>query len=84
MSFEHILRALAHGTIIASFNIESFSLDRLRTLKRREVDKRHAEFVRMIRVHDAIDSGGHAAPKKPAAKRAAAKKKTAKKAARRR
>lgn len=79
MSFEHILRALAHGTIIASFNIESFSLDRLRTLKRREIDKRHAEFVKMIRVHDAIDGGARAAPKKPAAKKATAKKKAAKK-----
>lgn len=72
-SFAHILRALAHGTIIASFNIERFSLDRFKTLKRREIDKRHAEFVKMIRVHETSDRGAvrppAAAKKKPAAKR---------------
>ncbi len=47
-SFSSVLRALAHGTVIASFNIESFSLDRLKTLTRREIDKRHAEFAAMM------------------------------------
>lgn len=49
-SFESILRALAHGTIIASFNIESFSLERLKTLSRRELDKRYDAFAKMIRL----------------------------------
>lgn len=49
-SFDSILRALAHGTIIASFNIESFSLDRLKTLTRRELDKRYESFAKMIRL----------------------------------
>jgi cytidine kinase len=47
-SFANILRSLAHGTVIASFNIESFSLDRLKTLKRSEVQKRYSEFLAML------------------------------------
>lgn len=51
-SFEQILRALAHGTVIASFNIESFSLDRLKALKPKQLSKRYDEYLKMIRVHD--------------------------------
>ncbi|MBY0263747.1 MAG: hypothetical protein K2Q20_15485, partial [Phycisphaerales bacterium] len=49
-SYGQILSALAHGTIVASFNIESFSLDRLKTLKAAELRKRYAEFLQMLRV----------------------------------
>ncbi|MBL9031092.1 MAG: sugar kinase [Phycisphaerae bacterium] len=42
--------AIAHGTIMASFNIESFSLERLTTLTRAELDKRYREFAAMVRV----------------------------------
>ncbi|GJQ29998.1 MAG: sugar kinase [Phycisphaerae bacterium] len=45
-----IRSALAHGTIVASFNIESFSLERLKTLTKREIDARVAEYAAMIRV----------------------------------
>ncbi len=61
-SFDQILRALAHGTIVASFNIESFSLDRLKTLKKSELLRRHREYLRMMRVHE----GSSAGPAKPA------------------
>ncbi len=50
MSFVSVRRALAHGTVIASFNIEAFSLDRLKTLTRREVDARYEEYLGMVRV----------------------------------
>ena len=50
-SLESLMRALAHGTVMASFNIESFSLDRLRTLTREELDARYASFAGMLRVH---------------------------------
>lgn len=63
--FENILRALAHGTIVASFNIESFSLDRLKTLKPAELTKRHGEYLKMLRVHDGV---GMSTPKAGAAK----------------
>lgn len=55
-SFTNILRALAHGTIIASFNIESFSLDRLKTLKRAELTKRYNEYLKMLRVYEGAPS----------------------------
>ena len=49
-SFNSVRRALAHGTVIASFNIEAFSLDRLKTLTRRELDARYEEYLGMVRV----------------------------------
>jgi sugar/nucleoside kinase (ribokinase family) len=50
VSFGALREALAHGTVVASFNIESFSLERLAKLTRPELDKRYAEFVGMVRV----------------------------------
>jgi sugar/nucleoside kinase (ribokinase family) len=50
-SFESLLRALAHGTVMASFNIESFSLNRLKSLKAEELDARYAQFAGMLRIH---------------------------------
>lgn len=49
-SFEAVRRALVAGTIVASFNIEAFSLDRLKTLSRAEIDGRTAEYASMLRV----------------------------------
>ncbi len=51
-SFETIQAALAHGTVVASFNIESFTLSRLQTLKKAELDARLREFAKMIKVTD--------------------------------
>ncbi len=48
VSLESIRTALAHGTVIASFNIESFSLDRLASLRREEIAQRYEEFQRMV------------------------------------
>ena len=47
---DSIQTALAHGTIIASFAIESFSLDRLASLTKQEVAKRYEEFSEMVQV----------------------------------
>lgn len=49
-SFENIRRSLAHGTVIASFTIEAFSLGRLENLTRPQVDARYNEYVAMTRV----------------------------------
>lgn len=77
-SFTQVLRALAYGTIVASFNIESFTLDRLKTLKQSELKKRYAEYLKMLRVHDGIETS----PKpKASAKKAQTKAKPAKTAA---
>ena len=45
-----LLKAASHGTVAASFNIESFSLDRLMKLKKSDLVKRHKEFAAMTRV----------------------------------
>ncbi len=50
ISMPSIQQALAHGTVIASFTIESFSLDRLAKLTKEEVAKRYTEFQEMVRV----------------------------------
>ena len=49
-SYANIRQALVHGTVVASFNIEAFSLARLKTLTRPEIDARVKEFTDMIRV----------------------------------
>lgn len=43
--------ALAHGTVMASFTIETFSLDRLAGVTARELKERYDEFAGMLRVH---------------------------------
>ncbi len=45
-----IQQAMAHGTVIASFTLESFSLDRLATLKKEEIARRYTEFQAMAKV----------------------------------
>lgn len=40
--------ALAYGTVIASFNVEDFSLDRLKGLSRADVDQRFHEYRAML------------------------------------
>lgn len=49
-SFEVVQKSLAYGTVVASFNIESYSLDRLASLKKEELDERLAHFGRIVRV----------------------------------
>jgi sugar/nucleoside kinase (ribokinase family) len=49
-TYAQVRAALAHGTVVASFNIESFGLDRLASLTHRELDQRYEEYVRMVRV----------------------------------
>ncbi|MFO0832198.1 MAG: PfkB family carbohydrate kinase [Phycisphaerales bacterium] len=49
-SFEHVRRALVYGTVTASFTVESFSLDRLRGMTRKDLDARYHEYAAMVRV----------------------------------
>ncbi len=51
LGFDAIRRSLAHGTVIASFNIESFGLERLSALSREDVGGRFDAFARMMRLH---------------------------------
>lgn len=43
LSEENIRRAIVYGSVIASFNVEDFSLNRQRTLTREEIERRFAE-----------------------------------------
>ena len=47
---KELLVAASHGTVVASFNIESFSLARLQSLKAGELKKRHKAFAKMTRI----------------------------------
>jgi sugar/nucleoside kinase (ribokinase family) len=49
-SLATLQRAMAFGTVVASFTIEQFSLERLTTLTDREVGERMAEFGKVVRV----------------------------------
>lgn len=44
-SFDLLKKACIYGSVMASFNVEDFSLDRLRSLKADEIEKRYQEFV---------------------------------------
>jgi len=48
LSLPAIRRAMAFGTIVASFNIEAFSLDRLLQIKRDDIDTRLKTFTAMV------------------------------------
>ncbi|MBX3323525.1 MAG: bifunctional hydroxymethylpyrimidine kinase/phosphomethylpyrimidine kinase [Phycisphaeraceae bacterium] len=49
-SFAAVRRAMAHGTVVASFTIESFSLDRLASLTTGDVNQRFDEYAAMMRL----------------------------------
>jgi len=50
LTLQGIKRALAYGTIVASYNIESFSLERLLQLHRDDIDNRLGEYQQMLNV----------------------------------
>ncbi len=47
MSEDDIRRSVVYGSVIASFNVESFSCDRLRDLTTGEIEERYREFTAM-------------------------------------
>jgi len=45
----HTLKeALAYGTVVASFNVEDFSLDRMKQIGKPQIDARMAEYRQML------------------------------------
>lgn len=52
-----IQQAIAHGTVIASFTVEKFSLDRLAELTKEQVAHRYNEFAEMVSIREPIVSG---------------------------
>jgi len=49
-SFHSLKKAMVYGTLVASFNIEDFSLERFKRLDRKEIDKRYDELLKFITV----------------------------------
>jgi sugar/nucleoside kinase (ribokinase family) len=49
-SFQSVREALAHGTVVASFNVESFSLERLKQITPVDLHTRFADYASMIRI----------------------------------
>ncbi|GHV09889.1 hypothetical protein AGMMS50229_20670 [Campylobacterota bacterium] len=45
---EVIKRALAYGTIVASFQVEGFSLERLQEITREDIENRLEQFRKMV------------------------------------
>jgi sugar/nucleoside kinase (ribokinase family) len=45
--FAHLRRAVIYGSVLASFNVEAFSLERMRTLTKEEIDARYDLFRAM-------------------------------------
>jgi len=45
-----VRRSLAYGTVVASFTVEDFSLDRLANLTREEIDARLAEYMKIVAI----------------------------------
>lgn len=44
VTFEELRKAVVHGSVLASFNVEAFSLERLRTLVQNDIDERYGMF----------------------------------------
>jgi sugar/nucleoside kinase (ribokinase family) len=45
LSAAGIRRAIVYGSVLASFTVEAFSLERLRSLTREEIDRRYRQFI---------------------------------------
>jgi hypothetical protein len=52
LSEENIRKAIIFGSVMASFNVEAFSLQRLSTLKLEEIRERYSEFKRLTDFED--------------------------------
>jgi len=53
---EDLRRAMAYGSVLASFNVEEFGTERVRRLTRDEIEGRYGEFVEMTRL-EAVAAG---------------------------
>ena len=51
-TFADLRRAVIYGSVLASFNVEAFSLERLRTLTKEEIAERYQMFKAMSAFED--------------------------------
>ena len=49
-TLDQLKQAMGYGTIVASYNIEAFSLDRMKQITRDDVDRRYEEYAAMLRL----------------------------------
>jgi sugar/nucleoside kinase (ribokinase family) len=59
LSFENMKRALVYGSCMASFTVEKLGIERLKSLKRGDIDKRMMEFMNLIQFntnHDLMET----------------------------
>ena len=54
IGFAELRRAVVYGSVVASYNVEAFSLGRLRSLSREDIEGRYGMFRRMSHF-EAID-----------------------------
>jgi sugar/nucleoside kinase (ribokinase family) len=47
---QSLRRALAYGTLVASYNVEDFSLDRMKQIERADLDRRFDQYQTMLRI----------------------------------
>jgi Sugar kinases, ribokinase family len=47
LSFSNLKKAVIYGSVMASFNVEEFSLDRLKRLKASEIESRYRQFCEL-------------------------------------
>ncbi|MCZ6691698.1 MAG: PfkB family carbohydrate kinase, partial [Planctomycetota bacterium] len=47
-SYDHFRKAIRYGTVAASFNVEDYGVDRMRTLTRNEIEARHVIFLQHL------------------------------------
>ena len=54
LSTDAMRRAVVHGSAVASFTVERFGLDRLRTLSREDIHRRVGEFRRLVHFEEEV------------------------------
>ncbi|GAI47445.1 unnamed protein product, partial [marine sediment metagenome] len=57
LSEENMRKAMIYGSIMASYNVEDFSIKRLERLKDKEIIERYREFKRMTHFEDLNEEG---------------------------
>ena len=50
VEFSDLRRAMIYGSVLASFNVEAFSMERLRSLTKEEIDERYEVFRTMSQI----------------------------------
>lgn len=55
LSFENMKRAVIYGSAMASFCVEKFSVERLKELSNKEINKRIAQFVELVNFYADIE-----------------------------